>query len=295
MIEKSDSNRSVERRLWDALWKIYRRRQPPIPFVDGESFPWQDPDFGRRMLRLHLDQTNGAASRPENEIELQVHFLIEALRLSPGDSILDATCGPGLYACRFAGRGLYVAGFDISPISLDHAYRMCGREAAFYLSDVRHPALADGSFDAVIFLYGQFAVMPKESAVEVMETLGRALKPGGRMALELLDPEKVDRKDSSWWFTDDEGLWGESPYLHLGERHWDDVQQASIERYYVLDLETGKMQEFALADQVYAPRDIALMAKSVGLQVESIHEAWSGLPLGDAEEWILYVLRKPEM
>ncbi len=283
------------RNLWASLWRIYRRRQPPTPFVDGETFPWSDPDFGRRMLQLHLDQTHGAASRPLNEIELQVGYLMEALHLSPGDRLLDATCGPGLYACMFARRGISVVGFDISPVSLDYASERCrGNDVAFYLADVLRPAVAANSFDASLLLYGQFAVMPRERAIEAMERLGGALKPGGRLAIELLDPEKVDRGESNWWFTDDTGLWGDSPYLHLGERHWDEHLQASIERYYIVDLTTGKTDEYTLADQVYTPSEIDKMAKATGLQLEFVQKAWGGLDLSDAEEWILYVLRKPE-
>jgi SAM-dependent methyltransferase len=282
------------RKLWSALQKIYNRRQPPIPFVDGETFPWQDAEFSRRMLELHLDQSHGAASRPTAEIDLQVEFLLEELELHRGSRLLDITCGPGFYACRFADRGMHVVGFDISPYSLKYAREACKPSVSICQADFHNIPLARDSFDAAIFLYGQFAVIPKEDALEVMDQISSVLKPGGKLALELLNPEKVDRQESTWWFTDEGGLWGEHPYLHLGERHWDENLQASIERYYVVDIQTGDLREYALADQVYTEQDVATMAKAVGLEVFSIQPAWGGLPLSDAEEWILYVLRKPE-
>ena len=42
-----------------ALWRIYRRSQPAVPWRDGVNLPWDDPLFSERMLREHLDQSHG--------------------------------------------------------------------------------------------------------------------------------------------------------------------------------------------------------------------------------------------
>ena len=54
--------------LAEALWQIYQRSQPPVPWRDGNNLPWDDPAFSERMLKEHLDQSHGAASRPFPEI-----------------------------------------------------------------------------------------------------------------------------------------------------------------------------------------------------------------------------------
>ena len=61
--------------------------------------------------------------------------------------------------------------------------------------------------------------------------------------VELLNPERIDKKDSTWWFADDKGLWGERPFLHLGERRWEAAERASVERFTTLDLATGALSE----------------------------------------------------
>jgi hypothetical protein len=86
-----------------ALRALYARRQPPVPWEDGENLPWNDPEFSARMLKEHLDQSHGAASRPLPEIRGMVHVMMGWLGLGPG-SRLDVTCGPGLYAAEFARR-----------------------------------------------------------------------------------------------------------------------------------------------------------------------------------------------
>ncbi len=74
----------------------------------------------------------------------------------------------------------------------------------------------------------------------------------GRLLVELLDQNRVDKHNSTWWYTDDSGLWGDRPFLHLGERFWDETARTSLERFHVLDLETAELAEVILCDQTYA-------------------------------------------
>ena len=109
-------------RLAEALWQIYRR-QPPVPWQERDNLPWDEPAFSERMLREHLDQSHGAASRRIPELRAQVQRMLEWLGLGPGAHLLDVTCGPGLYAAEFARAGLCVTGVDFSPASIRYAAR----------------------------------------------------------------------------------------------------------------------------------------------------------------------------
>ena len=62
------------------------------------------------MLREHLDESHGAASRVTVERERQLAWLNEKLGLQAGSSVLDVTCGPGLYAVALAEQGCRVTG-----------------------------------------------------------------------------------------------------------------------------------------------------------------------------------------
>ena len=119
-----------------------------------------------------------------------------------------------------------------------------------------------------------------------------ALKPGGRLCVELLDQERVDKKNSTWWYTDHTGLWGDRPYLHLGERFWDAEQKVSLERFQILDLEQGKLSEVLLCDQSYAVEEmVAMMQQACFGKVETFPH-WDGKAIYDAQEWIVYVAHK---
>jgi ubiquinone/menaquinone biosynthesis C-methylase UbiE len=279
----------------DLLWKIYRR--PERPLLQGSDFPWNDPVFSERVLREHLDESHGAASRTSKERQLQINWLWDKLALFPEANLLDLTCGPGLYAVEFAARGCAVTGIDFSPASIAYAHKLAARRAVlshctFIEQDVREMSQPEASFDAAIFLYEQLAVFKKEDAQQALRKIAAALKPGGRLCVELLHQDWVDKNDSSWWFTDNKGLWGASPFLHLGERIWNEEDESSVERYHILYLETGEMAEFSIFDQTYAIEAMTELLREAGFSAVEVYESWDELPLYDANEWVVYVATK---
>ncbi len=288
------------RRLWEALWRVYDRPQPAVPWRDGRGFPWDDPAFAERMLREHLDPSHGAASRPPEEIDRLVEVIWRWLALRPGARVLDVTCGPGLYAIRLAQRGCWVHGIDISPAAIRYARDRAAElglvdRCQFTQADVREALTCarEAGYDAALFLYGQLAAFPREEAAQLLRGCARALRPGGRLLIELLDIQRMDRRPhSSWWYTDRGGLWGDFPYLHLGERDWDEEQRASIERYFILNLETGDLHTYTLVDQGYTPEEVVAMCQASGLGRVTVHPAWDGVELYDAEEWIAYIAER---
>jgi SAM-dependent methyltransferase len=283
-------------KLEQALGRIYRRPQPAVPWRHGTNLPWDDPAFSERMLREHLDQSHGAASRQRPELLRQVDWLWSHLDLRSGSRVLDITCGPGLYAVELARRGVEVTGIDFSPASIRYG-RACAAEQGvdsrcrFVQADVRTalPEHAGQGYDAALFLYGQLAVFTRAEAAALLRGAAAAMRPGGRLAVELLNFERIDKSNSTWWFTDDTGLWGDTPFLHLGERTWDGEQRASIDRFYVIDLQSGELQEIGLSDNGYETEEMLALLTSCGFREAQAYPGWDGLELYDAEEWMTYV------
>lgn len=287
----------VHKKLTNALWRIYRRPDRPVPWAQGGNLPWDEPAFSERMLREHLDETHGAASRTRAERLLQIDWLWSQLGLHPGSKVLDVTCGPGLYAIELARRGCQVTGIDFSPASIEYARRIAGRErppvdCTFVEQDVRQADFGQKAFDAALFIYGQLAVFTKEEAQALLSRIAGALKPGGRLAVELLVQNRVDKSNSTWWFTDNTGLWGDAPFLNLGERFWLDDEAMSIERYHVVHLDSGELTEIILCDQTYAVETMTAMMTAAGFASVNVLEGWDSLPLNDADEWVVYIARR---
>lgn len=289
MDTQTESNDPLAR----ALWRIYRRPDAAL-WQDGGNLPWNDPAFSARMLREHLDESHGAASRQAAERAAQLDWLWARLELAPGRRLLDLTCGPGLYAVPLAQRGVAVTGVDFGPASIAHARQLAAEagvaeRCTFVEADVRDYEPAAAAYDAALFLYGQLAVFPRQQAAALLGKAARALRPGGRLVVELLDPARIDRKDSTWWFADDKGLWGERPFLHLGERRWEAGERASVERFTTLDLASGALSEIVLCDQSYEVAEMTALLRAAGFAAVKGYPAWEGLPLYDANEWVVYV------
>src|SRR5579864_4035014 len=92
----------------------------PVPFDPAAELDWGSPEYARRLLREHLDQSHDGASRRRSVIAAQVRRLRRLLPPPPG-RILDAGCGPGLYAVPLAAAGHDVTGIDVSAAALRHA------------------------------------------------------------------------------------------------------------------------------------------------------------------------------
>lgn len=291
---KVTMTKPINHSLSQALWKIYHRPGRPTPWLDSGNLPWNEPAFSERMLREHLEDNHGAASRVSAERALIIDWLWSTLGLQPGHHLFDVTCGPGLYAVEFARRGCQVTGLDFSPASIAYAKDLAlsqglAARCHFIEQDLRQMPDYQAVFDAAILLYGQLAVFPQEEARMILARLARSLKPGGRLILELLDQTEADKTNSNWWFTDDKGLWGDKPFLHLGERFWNETTGISVERFYIIHLETGQMTEISLCDQTYRVETMTAMLRQAGFNQVEVHRAWAGLPLYDAVEWNIYV------
>ena len=290
-------NNNVDKLLTKALWKIYHRPDRHLVQPQGSNLPWNEPDFSERMLREHLDESHGAASRVAAERAVQIEWLGSRLPLQPGVQLLDITCGPGLYAVEFARRGCFVTGVDFSPAAMAYAKDLVlsqglAARCVFVEQDVRAMDYRGANFDAAIFLYGQLAVFTRAEAQALLGQIAQSLKPGGKLCLEMLDPERVDKTNSNWWFTDHTGLWGDKPFLHLGERFWNEAEGLSLEQFYVIHLETGELTQISLQDQTYPVETMSRMMWEAGFCSVEVYPAWDRLPLYDADEWLVYVAER---
>lgn len=100
----------------EIIAQLIALQEQPEPFKTGEPLFWDDPLISSQMLKFHFDlQINAANLKPET-IDHSVDWIIRTLRLTPGASLLDLGCGPGLYASHFAGVGFRVTGWTIPAV-----------------------------------------------------------------------------------------------------------------------------------------------------------------------------------
>ena len=287
-----------EKKLSDALWQIYRRPERPSTWqIHDGNLPWDDPEFSERMLREHLDESHNAATRKTAARLSTIDWLWDKLDLTEESKLLDVTCGPGLYAVEFAKRGCIVNGYDFAPASIAYAKELAiaykvTETCRFTQQDVREMILEPHSFDGAILLYGQLTVFQTAETKAILANMAQALKPGGKLCIELLNQEKIDKKKSNWWFTDNTGLWGDAPFLHFGERFWLVEEKTAVDRFYTLHLETGELETVELCDKSYSQEEVVALLQDAGFTAVSVYPAWDDLPFYDGDEWITYVAEK---
>jgi ubiquinone/menaquinone biosynthesis C-methylase UbiE len=114
---------------------------------------------------------------------------IRRLAISSGSRVLDVACGTGNLAIPLARSGCIVTGVDIAPNLLEQARQRAkteGLQATFDEGDAEQLPYADGTFDAVVTMFGaMFAPRPELVSSE----LARVVKPGGLLAMANWNPE----------------------------------------------------------------------------------------------------------
>ena len=189
--------------------------------------------------------------------EQEVDFLVAELGIAPGQSVLDAGCGPGRHSLALARRGIDVVGVDLSPDFIELAQADAPANARFEVHDIRALPF-DAEFDAVLCLcQGGFGLLgggPDEAVA--MQALARALKPGGRLALSAFNAFFVVR--------------------HLEPRDtFDPATGVNHERATLRDPD-GNEREFDLWTTCFTPRELRVLAEQAGLQVDAIYGATPG-------------------
>jgi SAM-dependent methyltransferase len=123
-------------------------------------------------------------------------LLLGAAAIGPGERVLDVGCGAGQttrLAARAAGDGS-VLGLDLSAPMLDRARALAAGEGLdrirFEQGDAQVHPLPTAGFDVAI---SRFGIMFFEDPAAAFGNVGRALRPGGRIAFVCMsDPTRTE-------------------------------------------------------------------------------------------------------
>jgi 2-polyprenyl-3-methyl-5-hydroxy-6-metoxy-1,4-benzoquinol methylase len=261
----------------------------PAPFADGRQIPWNDPDFSRRMLAVHLDGSHDLASRRADKRQRIVEELIALTGLTPGDRVLDLGCGPGLYCWELARRGMQVEGWDFAPASIEFARRQAqaaGLEIHYVRDDYRNLAEVQ-RFDLVTLIYGDFNVFSWSDADALLRRIHRALLPGGVFFTDVTTPTAHPAREVLQRFHyRPSGLWSDEPYLELYQAHPVRPDGLRWERYVIFEASTGRARVYTTWSQEYTPETVTALLEGAGFTVRALYQDPALSPLCDQPGWI---------
>jgi SAM-dependent methyltransferase len=270
-------------------------RGKPEPWSEADNLPWNEPEFSRRMLAEHLNQSHDSASRRFVTINRHVQFIHHYVLNYQRSQILDLGCGPGFYTERLARLGHTCRGIDFSPASIEYARKIAESDnlrCLYTLSDLRK-AEFDHGFSLVMLLFGEFNVFQPDDARLLLEKAFTALEPGGRLLLEASPAAHIRRmgQESPTWYTSPGGLFDAGPHLVITESFWDQSQQAATNRWFVFPAE-GPIQRYAASYQAYSDSKYTQLLESCGFHQVQFRPSLlgEGLP---APDFIVIVAHKP--
>ena len=262
--------------LPEALSQRPRRPKRSKPWFE-EVF---DEDYLRTLPFMRADQTLR-----------EVEFISDALTAAPGSEILDVGCGYGRHAIELVQRGFNVTGLDLSlPLLIRAADEAQRRSLSvnFVHADMREMAF-EKQFDGAYSMLTSFGYFDEETNLRVAERIGRALKPGGRFLLDILNRDYVvaDLPVRVWW----EG----TGCVVLEEVDFN-FHTSRINTHRSIVFEDGRQLEQELSVRAYSLHEIGRLLRQAGFRVIDVSGglATRGDFFGSASRNLLIVAEKRE-
>jgi SAM-dependent methyltransferase len=256
----------------------------PRPRRPKRSKPWFeevfDEDYLRTLPFMRADQTLR-----------EVEFISSALEAPPGSEILDVGCGYGRHAIELVQRGYNVTGLDLSLPLLIRAADEAQRRALsvnFVHADMREMAF-EKQFEGAYSMLTSFGYFDEETNLRVAERIGRALKPGKRFLLDIVNRDYVvaDLPVRVWW----EG----TGCVVLEEVDFN-FHTSRINTHRSIVFEDGRQLEQELSVRAYSLHEIGRLLRQAGFRVVDVSGglATRGDFFGSASRNLLIVAEKRE-
>lgn len=147
------------------------------------------------------------SGRPEWEVDVHRYAVLSQLGLQPGETLLDAGAGTGVYVLDYLAAGANVIAVDHSEQSLVLAQERVPPEerdrVRTIVGDVRELPVADESVDRAVCL-GVLQHVPTDAMrLQAVREILRCLKPGGVfVAVSYRWLGHVKRHKEGWWSPD---------------------------------------------------------------------------------------------
>jgi SAM-dependent methyltransferase len=262
-------------------------RRPALYERTFEDF-WTEPHISSQMLKAHLDPNIDAASRNPEFMDQSAEW-ISSLPLPKSARLLDIGCGPGLYAKRFAERGLQVTGMDFSKRSIEYAKEQ-DPKGDYILQDYLTLDF-EGNYDIITLIYCDYGALIPDERRELIHRAHRALKPGGLFLFDVFTPEQFSgcKESASWRFYENGGFWSAEPHICLEAEYF--YNNTACARRYVVIEESGT-HCYNTWDTMFSRMSLMDEASLAGFEEEGIYSDASGKPYSSGSPTLCVILKK---
>lgn len=199
------------------------------------------------------------------QTEREAQFIHESLQLPAGAAILDLACGYGRHAMELAAKSYKVTGLDLSLpllIRAADAARRVGVNVNFIHGDMREMTFED-EFDAACCMFTSFGYFDDDTNRKVAANLARAIKPGGKLLIEVVNRDYLcrDLPTRVWWQGDGCVVLEEVDFNYFSSRL--QVQRSII-------FEDGRQLEQEISIRAYSLHEIGKVLHHSGFRVTEV-------------------------
>jgi SAM-dependent methyltransferase len=247
--------------------------------------PWYESFFGQDYLDVYNYQFTEERATKETD------FAAKALALRSGERVLDLCCGQGRHSVLLAAKGFEVTALDLSEQYL-RMTEMLAQDRNAGLKTV-HADMRDipfeAHFDAIVNMFSSFGYLESESEdARVLASIHRALKPGGRVLLDLLNRDwVVSNYIQNDWHRDADGT------VYLEHREFDLPTSRNHVTFTAISRD-GEIREIGGHHiRLYTLREVLGMLEAAGLTYDGVYGGFEGEDFGIDTRRMIVIAHRP--
>ncbi len=238
--------------------------------MTDEKTPWYTKFFDEDYPKVYQERLS------EDATDREVGFVEGILGLKVGDRVLDLACGQGRHAVALAQRGMVVTAQDLTEEYLrtaQEAAQATGVEIETVHSDMREIPFTD-EFDAIINMFTAFGYLESEDEdMKVLHAVANALKPGGRLLMDLLNREwVVTNYVQKEWRTDPDGN------TILEDREFNLMTGRNRVSFSIVTPDGARRELPGHDIRLYTLTELGKLLADAGLQLSALYGDFDGSP-----------------
>jgi SAM-dependent methyltransferase len=243
-------------------------------------------------MYFYQDYLSGARSDSEARAVVDLLQMDQPRRRSL--RVLDLACGFGRIANRLALLGHRVTGVEYLPgfleIARDAARQFgildapgYGPSVSFIQGDMRQIDF-DEEFDRAVMMFNSFGYFPDEENFQVLQRLGRALKPGGLLGFDIANRDGVLSNFHPHYVTEkDDSL--------MINRFSFEVETGRLHNQRII-IREGVRKDLPFSVRLYSVTELRDLLAQAGLTLAHVYGEWDGQPLAFDSPSLVVIARK---
>lgn len=244
-----------------------------------ESHEWFEAWFDTKYYHMLYKHRN------DEEARQFLDNILGFTKLNAGAHVQDLACGTGRHSIYLNSLGYEVVGLDLSKNSILKAKESESDTLHFYLHDMRE-VFQEGSFDAVFNLFTSFGYFEKEEDnLKVIESVFKALKPGGIFVFDYLSADVVLAELPGHEIKAVDG------YIFEINKTF---SNGKIQKEITINRE-GQSMSYTESVSAFSRKYLVDLIKNVGLELEHCFGSYVLEPYAkESSERIILIARKPD-